>query len=52
MILAYYLILGGGTLPVNHLLQHPWHALDQLLQVLGVVHIDGPQFPDLSFDVL
>ncbi len=50
MVLAYYLTLGGGILPVNHTLQPPWHALDQLLQVLGVVHPNGPQLTDLIPD--
>ncbi len=40
-------VLSGGTQPFNNLLQPPGHAVHELLQVLGVVHLDDPEPLDL-----
>ena len=42
-LFTWVLILSGGTLPLNDLLQPPGHAVHDLHQVFVVIHLGDPE---------
>ena len=48
----YILVVGHISISGNDLLEPVRHAVDQILQVLQVVHLEDPQLPDLLLQFL
>ena len=46
------LILCAATISLNHILEAMKHGIDQILQVLDIVHLLGPQLQDLLPELL
>ena len=52
MFSVHWLVLGGIPLVADNGLQPPRHGLNEVLQVLDVVHLQQPELGDLPLKFL